>query len=72
MSFITAEGVSFSWGQARILQEVSPVCGKGKICRRHRSQRKRQKHASEMHLPGAAPGRRLHFSGWKGKYKNGL
>lgn len=31
MSFITAEGVSFSWGQARILQEVSLCAGKGKF-----------------------------------------
>ena len=84
MSFITAEGVSFSWGQARILQEVSLCAGKGKfvgVIGPNGSGKstlvkiisgQMQKHASEMHLPGAAPGRRLHFSGWKGKYKNGL
>ena len=72
MSFITAEGVSFSWGQARILQEVSLCAGKGKFVGVIGPNGSGKKHASEMHLPGAAPGRRLHFSGWKGKYKNGL
>ena len=45
MSFITAEGVSFSWGQARILQEVSLCAGKGKFVRSEEHTSELQSHA---------------------------
>ena len=77
MSFITAEGVSFSWGQARILQEVSLCAGKGKFVGVIGPNGSGKSTLMKIIVGWVQPDSGtveigLHFSGWKGKYKNGL